>query len=89
MTQELIDRLALRQSYRTLFDAKSEHGQRVLRHLMRVGFVTRCPFVAGDPHETAMNIGMQRIVQSILKFVYGSDEAIRRAIEESHKQEES
>lgn len=88
MTQELIDRLKLRQSYRSVFDEKSEHARRVLRHLMKIGFITRTPFVQGDPHETSLNLGMQRLVQSLLRFLYCDDDAIRRAIEEQHKQDE-
>ena len=85
MTQQLTDMLRLRSSYKTTFTTPD--GQRVLRHLMKVGFITSCPFVAGDPHQTSLNIGCQRIVQSILKFVYGSDDAIKQAIEQTHQSE--
>lgn len=86
--QRLTDALALRSSYRTVFDEKSIPAKRVLRHLMKVGYITRTPFVGGDSHETALNLGAQRLVQSLLKYIYSDDDAIRRAIEESHQQEE-
>ncbi len=87
MTQQLTDMLRLRASYRAVFSKDSDDAQRVLRHLMRTAYISRCPFVQNDPYETALNVGSQRLVQSILRFVYANDDAIRQAIEQSHEQE--
>jgi hypothetical protein len=43
-------------------------GERVLRHIMNEGFVLSSTFVAGDPHQTAMNEGSRRLALSILKM---------------------
>jgi len=86
LSQLLKDAFALRQSYRTVFD-KSDSGQRVLRHLMKIGFITRSPIVAGDHDQTMANIGMQRIVQSILRYICANDDDLRKQIELAYQAE--
>lgn len=61
------DRIGLHSSYERVFDGPD--GQRVLRHIMKVGFVTTPTLVPGDPQMTAMNEGSRRLALSILKFV--------------------
>jgi hypothetical protein len=77
----ILDRTALRDSYRTIFETPD--GKRVLRHLMRVGFVTKSTFVAGDPHHTALNEGMRRIVLSIVNYAVKDHAELEKLTEES------
>jgi len=62
---KISDHLQTRYAYRRLFE--TDDGKLVLRHLMKVGFVTRSTFVAGDPHRTALNEGARRLVLSIIR----------------------
>ena len=87
LAQKLKDMLALRSSYRRVFD-QSDSAQRVLRHLCKVGFVGRTTFVHGDSHQTARNEGMREIVVSILRFIHRDDDALRKQIEQAYEQEQ-
>jgi len=60
----------LHASYVRVFDTPD--GQRVLRHLMKMGYMSKTTFVRDDPYETALNEGSRRLVLSLLKF-YGRD----------------
>lgn len=75
------DRVSLRDSYRAIFDTPD--GKRVLRHLMRVGFVTKSTLVAGDPHQTAHNEGMRRLVLSIINYAVKDHADLEQMMEES------
>ncbi len=81
LADRIADRIRLKASYQRTFDAPD--GKRVLRHLMRVGFVTKSTFVAGDPHQTAMNEGSRRIVLSIIRFIATDDAALIKQLEEA------
>lgn len=77
---DIRNRIDVHSSYERVF--QSPDGHRVLRHLMKVGFVTSSTFVAGDPHATAMNEGSRRLALSILKFVCKDHNALVKQIEE-------
>jgi hypothetical protein len=79
--RQMVDRLALKASYRRVFETPD--GKRVLRHLMRVGFVTKSTFVVGDPHQSAMNEGSRRMVLSIINFVVKDYAELENYIEET------
>lgn len=81
----LRERYALRDSYRRVFDGPD--GERVLRHIMRQGFVTKSTFVANDPEQTALNEGSRRLALSIVKFVRKTDDEITKQIERSIEDE--
>lgn len=72
-------RLAIQRSYRQVFN--TEDGKRVLSHLMKNGFITKSTFVAGDPHQTAMNEGSRRVVLSILAFMNKDEKEMQKQIE--------
>lgn len=77
---DIRNRIDVHSSYERVF--RSPDGERVLRHIMRVGFVTSSTFVAGDPHATAMNEGSRRLALSILKFVCKDHASMIKQIEE-------
>lgn len=64
---KIADKIHLHASYVRTFETPD--GQRVLRHLMRRGFILESTFVAGDPHQTSLNEGARRIVLSIITFL--------------------
>lgn len=68
-------------SYKAVFETPD--GQRVLQHLMRVGFVTSSTFVVNDPQQTALNEGSRRIVLSIIKKIGTDDSELIKQMEES------
>ena len=70
----------IHESYKTVFETPD--GQKVLKHMMRVGYVDSCPYVPGDPHESSHRMGMQRFVLSILKQLRMSTGEIKNTIEE-------
>jgi ribosomal protein S8 len=79
--QEIIANKVMRHAaYVRLFN--TDDGKVVLRHLMKQGFITDTTFVAGDPHQTAMNEGSRRLVLSILKYVNRDHKNIVNQIEE-------
>lgn len=63
----LRDRVLLHGSYQNVFG--TPEGEQVLRHIAKVGFLTRSTFVAGDPDQTMLNEGSRRLALSILRFV--------------------
>lgn len=84
--QRIADMLHRHEDYKSTFD--TPHGERVLRHLMRVSGVTGSSFVAGDPHATAFKEGQRHIVMSILKFTKKDTEALIKQIEEGLEPDE-
>lgn len=85
LIQRMADILAVRSAYRDVF--KTPSGEIVLRHLSRSAKVNTSAFVAGSPDQTAYLNGQRDIVLSILRYVHGSDDEIKRAIEQAYKQE--
>jgi hypothetical protein len=81
LRQAILDKVAMRDSYRRVFETPD--GKRVLRHLLRVGFVTRSTMVAGDPHQTAHNEGMRRLVLSILNYAIKDHAELETTLEET------
>lgn len=57
----------IKNDYKAVFDGPT--GRRVLRHLMKVGFVS-VPLESGDDHENAVRSGKQHLVLSILQNVH-------------------
>lgn len=74
------EKVALHQSYQNVFTTPD--GERVLRHLMKSGFVLSSTFVKGDPYATALNEGSRRLALSILRFVHKDHSALIEAIEQ-------
>lgn len=79
------DRLALHQSYQRVFSTPD--GERVLRHIAKVGMLTSSSFVAGDPHQTSLNEGKRLLALSILKFVRRDHGTLVEQIEKGMEQE--
>ncbi len=77
--------ISLLQAYKAALTTDS--GKMVCRDLVKQ-YILR-DMVGENSDVTMINVGMQRVVIAILKKVYGSDEAIRKAIEESYKQQEN
>lgn len=83
--RQLIDKKADAAAYRRLFD--SADGKRVLRHLMRVGFVTKPTFVSGDTEQSTLNEGSRRLVLSIMKAALCDSAVIEQQIQEGMQDE--
>ena len=81
----LRERLYLRKAYRHVFS--TEDGKIVLRHLMRSCFMVAPTFVAGDPHQSAMNEGSRRVVLSILKLLKVDEKELQKQIEQEMQNE--
>lgn len=62
----LLNKIRLHEHYAKVFSTPD--GEAVLRHILKVGNVTRACHVAGDPHTSAMNEGMRRLALSILRY---------------------
>jgi len=82
----LLGKLHLRRAYKHTFEAPE--GKQVLLHLMKSCHMLTPTFVAGDPHQTAMNEGSRRVVLSILKMLNTDEKELLKQIEEE-KQNES
>lgn len=89
MSRQIADilrgRLAIRKSYRQVFN--TEDGKQVLAHLSKNCFLTQTTFVAGDPHQTAMNEGSRRVVLSILSFLNVDEQKLLKQIEQESQHE--
>lgn len=59
------NRVKLNESYKAVFD--NVHGEIVLRHLIKTGYVFMPTYVQGDQVETAHREGMRRLVLSICR----------------------
>lgn len=68
----------IKHDYQNVFS--SDAGKRVLRHLMKVGHVTT-PVAHADSKRQDENIGMQRLVLSIMTHVFKTEEAKQRFTE--------
>lgn len=79
------EKLAVTSSFKQVFG--TEDGQRVLRHILKMGFVTSTTFVAGDPHRSAMNEGSRRLALSILKLVHSDPKKLVDQLTEEMKNE--
>ena len=78
-------KLASYDDYKAVFDNPS--GRRVLKHLMKIGYVST-PLDSGESHENAKRAGMQHIVLSIIRTVYGKEpDPIDELIEETFEDE--
>jgi len=65
------DKIHLHGAFQRIFDSpENPDGQLVLREILKQGFVIRSTFVAGDPHQTAMNEGSRRLALSILRHAF-------------------
>ena len=79
-----IDNVLLHSDYKKTFS--TPEGQRVLSHIMKVGFVTR-PTIGRTPEETMSNEGMRRLALSIMRFVKKDHEAMVASIAEEYENE--
>ena len=81
----MFNRLAKDEDYKVIFDNPS--GRRELKHLMKIGYIST-PLDSGDPHENAKRAGMQHMVLSIIRAVYGKEpDPIDELIEETFEDE--
>lgn len=76
----------LLQAYKDVFDTPS--GKVVLLDLVKK-YVMADPIVVGDSNATHVNLGMQRLTQTILRKSMSDVGAYLRLIEESYKQNEN
>lgn len=75
-------RINLHSDYKRTFN--TPEGQRVLRHLMKVGKVTK-PVAHPDRDQSLRNEGAQHLVLSILNFVSRSPDEIADTTNQSIK----
>lgn len=69
----------MHRSYKSVF--QTPDGEKVLRHILKVGNVTSSSFVAGDSHLTAFREGQRHLALSIFKFVSRDHEKLIEQIE--------
>lgn len=81
----ILEKINLERSYKAVFETPD--GRRVLNHILREGFVLKSTFVAGDPHETALNEGSRRLALSILRKVRKDNNDKIQMLEENIKHE--
>lgn len=74
-------RRRIKDSYKSIFDTPD--GQRVLRHIVRAGYVNRSTFVRGDIHETMLREGQRRMALSIIRYAKQDKDATLTVIEEN------
>jgi len=70
-------------SYRAVFD--SPDGERVLEHLIKVGYVDTTVHTPGDSHDTAYKEGKRSIVISILRFIERDPREILRQVQQGEQ----
>jgi len=76
-------KIHLHASFQRVFDdPELPDGKVVLYAICREGFVTKPTFVAGDPHQTALNEGSRRLALSILRHVYRDHGKMIQQVEE-------
>jgi hypothetical protein len=80
ITEILLKRKEIQKLYKQVFG--TDEGKKVLAHLMRNGFIAKSTFVAGDPHQSAMNEGSRRVVLSILTFMNKNEDEMQKQIEQ-------
>lgn len=74
------DRIKLNESYKVVFN--NVHGEIVLRHLIKTGYVFVPTYVPGDPNETAHREGMRRLVLSICRQIRLDEEKMLELMEQ-------
>tara|TARA_R100000458_G_C8253097_1_gene229656 strand:- start:947 stop:1204 length:258 start_codon:yes stop_codon:yes gene_type:complete len=70
-------------SYRAVFNTKD--GERVLEHLVKVGFVDTTTHTQGDPYDTAYKEGKRSIVISILRFIERDPRELLRLVQQGEE----
>lgn len=75
----LLHRREIHRSYDAVFG--SNEGERVLMHILDVGFVTKSTFVAGDSNQTMLNEGSRRLALSVLRMARTNHKEMVRMIE--------
>jgi hypothetical protein len=88
--QKIEDWRKLRESYAAVFNnpdnpGLQEHGQRVLRHLCKLGFWQRTTFVPGDVHQTCRNEGARRLLLEILTHIYKHESELLKELERQYE----
>jgi hypothetical protein len=76
----LKERIDLHETYVAVFS--SPEGQRVLRHILKVGNATNSTFVQGDPHGTSFREGQRHLALSIAKMVYRDTTELIKQVEQ-------
>lgn len=76
----LAERVSLHEDYAAVFGTVA--GQRVLRHIMRVGNVTSSSFVQGDPCATSFREGQRHLALSIARMHFRDTTKLIESVEE-------
>lgn len=82
-------KLRIKSAFRKLFDPRDASAVLVLQQIIQEGYLNRCPFVAGDPYQTHVNIGQQRMAQSILNQITEDPQKLIEQIEKSYANSEN
>ena len=69
----IVDRLRRHEDYLHVFD--SPQGERVLKHICKVGAVFE-PTISGDAVQSAVREGRRQLALSILREVHRNDDAL-------------
>lgn len=88
MSRQIADilrrRLSIRKSFRQVFN--TDDGKAVLAYLSKQCFMTTSTFVAGDPHQSAMNEGSRRVVLSIITLLNMDEKDLLKQIQEQENE---
>ena len=90
MIHKLIDRIMARQDLQRdyKFTFETAHGQRVLKHILEAGGVTRLKFTT-DPQQLLWNEAQRHFALSIFRQVHGSlDKTAEEIAEQIEKSEQ-
>ncbi len=75
----------LKAAYQATFDSPT--GKLVIAHLCEtVGKFDKSPFVAGQPDQTAFNMGSQYIIDCILRFLHRDMKQAAQAIHQHNNE---
>lgn len=76
----LLSRLRLKRDYKETFE--TEHGRRVLAHILKVSGATHPKFTT-DPQQLLWNEAQRHLALSIFKQVHSSEDRLINQLEES------
>lgn len=79
----ILDKINVHADYAFVFG--TPEGKRVLKHICKVGFISKPTRVKGDPEQSQENEGMRRLALSILRFANVDHAELVRQIEKEYE----
>jgi len=81
----ILDTVSMHADYAVVFG--TPEGDRVLKHICKIGFISKPTRVKGDPEQSQENEGMRRLALSILRFAKKDHIEIVKQIEREYSNE--